>query len=310
MEILNKLGLFFLILISGFFYRRFMDKYERDQEIRDLHIINQELLQKSKKPILWICVPKNTNARQWSSFYSRNSNDLNIPYMYFTIKSILNQCGKDFTVCMIDDDSFNALLPNWTPELNKIGDPLREKVRYLGMMQLLYHYGGIFVPPSFLCLRNLYPLYKTMSAPFVVENVNYNGSCQFAPDPYFIGANKECSVIKSYIDYLARMISDDYTAESLFLNDMSKWCALRCSNGDMTLVDAKMVGVKNKMGDAVVTEMFFEQQPLHLCDKKWGVLIPHEQILKRTALNWFCYIHKYELLTLDTELGSYFRKIE
>ena len=68
--------------------------------------------------------------------------------------------------------------------------------------------------------------------------------------------------------------------------------------------------VKNKMGDAVVTEMFFEQQPLHLCDKKWGVLIPHEQILKRTALNWFCYIHKYELLTLDTELGSYFRKIE
>lgn len=307
MEILNKLGLFFLILISGFLYRRFMDKIEKDQEIRDLHIINQELLQKSKKPILWISVPKYKNARQWASFYSRNTDNLNIPYMYLTIKSIINNCGKDFTICMIDDDSFRALLPNWTPELNKIGDPLREKVRYLGMMQLLYNYGGIVVPPSFLCLKNLYPLYESQKIPFVIENVSYNGNCMFEPDPYFIGSNKGCDVIKSYVDYLARMISDDYTAESLFLNDISKWCSLRCKNGAMKLIDATMVGVKNVMGDAVVTEMFFEREPLHLCENKVGVLIPHEQILKRTMLNWFCYIDRNELLTLDTELGKYFR---
>ena len=309
MEILNKLGFFILILISGFLYRRFMDKIEKEQEIRDLYIINQELLQKSNKPILWICVPKYKNARQWSSFYSRNSDNLNIPYMYLTIQSIINNCGRDFKVCMIDDDSFKALLPNWTPELNKIGDPLREKVRYLGMMQLLYTYGGIIVPPSFLCLKNLYPLYQSQSIPFVMENVNYNGNCQFSPDPYFIGANKGCGVIKSYVDYLARMISDDYTAESLFLNDMSKWCALRCKSGVMKLIDASMMGVKNRMGDAVVTEMFFEQQPLHLSGNTLGILIPHDQILKRTMLNWFCYIDRNELLNLDTNLGMYFRSI-
>ena len=44
------------------------------------------------------------------------------------------------------------LLPEWTPELDKIGDPLREKVRYLGMMQLLYHYGGLFC-------SSIFPLY-------------------------------------------------------------------------------------------------------------------------------------------------------
>ena len=309
MDTINKIGLFIVVMIVGFLYRRFMDKYEMDQEVQDLYIINQELLGKSKKPILWMCVPRCKNARQWSSFYSRNNDDLNIPYMYLTIKSIISHCGKDFTICIIDDDSFDALLPNWTPELDKIGDPLREKVRYLGMMQLLFHYGGMFVPPSFLCMRNLEPLYHGKS-PFVVENVNYFGSSRFAADPYFIGAEKQCPVIESYVDYLARMISNDYTNESIFLNDLSKWCSLRCSQGEMTLIDAGLVGVKNNKGEAIVTEMFFEQQPLKLANNKYGILIPHDQIIKRTSLNWFCYIKKPELISLDTELGTYFNKIE
>lgn len=309
MDTINKIGLFIVVMLVGFVYRRFMDKYEIDQEVQDLYIINQELLGKSKKPILWICVPRYKNARQWSSFYSRNNDNLNVPYMYLTIKSIISHCGKDFTICIIDDDSFDALLPNWTPELDRIGDPLREKVRYLGMMQLLYHYGGMFVPPSFLCMRNLEPLYHGKS-PFVVENVNYFSNCQFAPDPYFIGAKKQCPVIESYVDYLARMISNDYTDESIFLNDLSKWCDLRCSQGEMTLIDAGVIGVKNSKGEAIVTEMLFEQQPLKLANNKYGVLIPHEQIMKRTALNWFCYIQKPELISLDTELGTYFNKIE
>lgn len=312
MDTLNKIGLFIVVMLVGFLYRRFMDKYEMDQEVRDLYIINKELLGKSKKPILWMCVPRCKNARNWSSFYSRNNDDLNIPYMYLTIKSIISHCGKDFTVCIIDDDSFDALLPNWTPELDKIGDPLREKVRYLGMMQLLYHYGGIFVPPSFLCLKNLASLceFNDNHVPCVVENVNYYGDNRFAPDPHFIMAHKECPVIESYVDYLSRMISNDYTDESIFLNDLSKWCALRCQRGQMRLIDASLVGVKSVKGDAIVTEMFFEQQPLKLSREKYGVLIPHEQIIKRTSLNWFCYIKKCELVALDTELGSYFNKIE
>ena len=308
MKIINKIGLFIVVMLVGFLYRRFMDKCEMDQKVQDMYIINRELLGKSKKPILWICVPRCKNARQWSSFYSRNSDNLNIPYMNLTIKSIISHCGKDFKICIVDDDSFKMLLPNWTPELDKIGDPLREKVRYLGMMQLLHHYGGMFVPPSFLCLRNLLPLYNSNS-PFVVENVNYYGDCRFAPDAYFIGSQKECPIIKSYIEYITRMVSNDYTDESIFLNDLSKWCALRCERGTMSLIDASLVGVKNNKGNAIVTEMFFEQQPLNLLCNKFGILIPHEQIMKRTSLNWFCYIKTDELLTLDTDLGSYFNKL-
>ena len=50
METLNKIGLFVIVMLIGFMYRRFMDKMEKDQEVRDLYIINKELLGKSKKP--------------------------------------------------------------------------------------------------------------------------------------------------------------------------------------------------------------------------------------------------------------------
>ena len=104
METLNKVGLFLLVTILGFMYRRYMDKLERDQEVKDLYIINKELLGKSKKPILWIYVPREKNARNWSSFYSRTNDSINIPYMYLTIKSIIAHCGKSFRICIIDDN--------------------------------------------------------------------------------------------------------------------------------------------------------------------------------------------------------------
>jgi hypothetical protein len=312
MEILNKLGLFILTIAIGILYRRFMDKFDDDLEIRDLYLINQELLGKSKKPILWLPVPKIKNARTWESFYSRTTDNLNIPYMYLTLKSIIAHCGKSFTICIIDDDSFTNLLPNWTPELDKIGDPLREKVRYLGMMQLIYHYGGVLVPPSFLCLRNLEQLCDIQDGgkPFIIENVNYNGESQFAPDPYFIGAPKKCDMIEEYVDYLSRMISNDYTAESIFLNDLSKWCGLRCHNGKMTLIPAINVGVQNMDNKVIITETFFEQRPLNISPNAYGILIPHDQIMKRTSLNWLCYLSKPELLGMDTELSMYFNRVD
>ena len=304
---LNKVAFVIITILIGFLYRRYMDKEECQQQLRDLHIINRELLTKNGKPILWIPVPRVYNARDWSSFYSRSSDSLNVPYMYLTIKSIIEKCGQTFQICIIDDDSFGKLLPNWTPELNKIGDPLREKVRYLGMIELLYTFGGILVPPSFLCMRDLGPLLEN-GKPFVAEGVNYYGDSRFAPNPYFLGAKPECSVMKEYADYLAIMITNDYTAESIFLNDLSKWCARRCASGEMHCLDGKKTGAKTVNGDAIIIEHFFEQQPQELASDTFGILIPHEQIEKRTSLNWVCYLEKEKLLEMDNNFRRYLQK--
>ena len=78
----------------------------------------------------------------------------------------------------------------------------------------------------------------------------------------------------------------------------------------MRLISADRVGVMNKKGEAIVTEAFFEQRSLGLRSDIFGILIPHEQIIKRPALDWLSYADKNELKTWDTELGSFLNKID
>ena len=308
METLNKICIFIVLLLLSTLYRRYMDKQENNLDLRDLYLINNELLEKSKKPIMWIMVPQEYNARDWLSFSSRGSTNLNIPYMYYTIKSIIEKCSGTFTIGIVDDNSFEQLLPQWTPELEKIGDPLRSKIRYLGMVKLLHRFGGLMVPPSFLALQNLDTLYnKDMITPIVFENVNYYGEDRYAPDPNFMGAQKNCPVLEEFINYLSRMISNDYTNESIFLNDISKWCNLCVCEGKMDLIDATLIGAKNVDGQVIIPEVLLKQEPLNLSSEKYGILIPHSQIEKRTALNWFCYLNKEELKHMDIELATYFQ---
>ena len=93
-----------LSMLLGFLYNRYKKSYDLDEEMSSYAMVNKFLvgndetidnkddglsLAKSKKPILWIHMNYDINARWWSSFYSRNSTDLNQPYLYLTIKSII-----------------------------------------------------------------------------------------------------------------------------------------------------------------------------------------------------------------------------
>ena len=130
------------------------------------------VLQDIKKPIIWIHIPYEYNSRDWSSFGSRSSLDLNLPYQNLAIESIIDH-NPNFHICLIDDTSFNNLLPGWTIDITKVGEPQNHNLRKLCLLKLLYNYGGMIVPSSFLCLQNLEVLYDLgirNDKPFVVEN--------------------------------------------------------------------------------------------------------------------------------------------
>ena len=92
------------------------------------------------------------------------------------IKSIINHCGDDFNVCLIDDDSFSQLIPGWNINVSELSEPARTYYRELGMAELLYIYGGLVVPNTFICMRNLTDLYingTLNDKPFVCETPNH-----------------------------------------------------------------------------------------------------------------------------------------
>jgi hypothetical protein len=271
------------------------------------YLLNDSPLYGFNKPKIWIHTKYDINARKWHDFHSRNSFDLNQPYIHLTIKSIINHCGDDFHICLIDDETFSKLIPTWDINLSKIAEPLRSQYRQLGLAQLIYYYGGMLVPNSFLCSRNMKDLYEVGiegNKPFVCEAVNRtsnvaigNTSVPFIPDTYFMGAKKNDPVIKEYIEYLkSRAMTGLFSSVHEFLGDTSVGCAGSISVGRMNLIGGEYIGIKTKKRKPVLIEDLMEDNFLPLNENTYGIYIPEDEILKRPKYSWFAVLTADQLL--------------
>jgi hypothetical protein len=231
----NLFILFFILIVLGILYKKFEDKRIREENKDNYDAIQKYLLDgvnlgKSKKPILWIHIPYEYNSRHWLNFGSRSSLDLNQPYLYLTVKSIINNCDESFTICIIDDNAFQKLIPGWKINMTTISDPILKNMRTLGLTKLLYIYGGMICPVSFLCIKDLINLYnkgirgeKMFLCQLTDRNIT-SSEFDYYPNISFCGAPKECETVMKLCDHIQRTISYDYTSESVFTGNFNRWC--------------------------------------------------------------------------------------
>ena len=316
-SISNYIILFIILIILGWFYRKLEDKRIREENNEDYEAIRKYLLidtadlATSKKPIMWIHVPYEYNSRNWLSFGSRSSFELNQPYLYLTVKSIIKQCGDSFHICLIDDSSFEKLLPRWNINLNYVGKPISCKIRQLGITKLIHMYGGIRVPISFLCFRDLNGMYEKGirgDKMFICENIDRNvtsASYDFYPDITFMGAKRNNETIKLLIDFMERTISTDFTAQSEFLGEFNRWVEYRVRKGYVNVIDGRDIGVKDMDDQQITVEMLLGQNYLKLYDKAYGIYIPAREILNRVSYEWFTRMSYRQVLEGDTILSKY-----
>ena len=247
MLVANFIILFVILISLGILYQKYLEKQSRHINVDNYSEIKQYLLKdktldKSKKPILWIYIPHEYNARNWLSFGSRSSCDLNQPYLYLTVRSIIKNCDSSFKIVLIDDGSFEKLIPGWNINMSFVGEPTKDYIRQLAMAKLIYNYGGINVPISFLCFRDLLSLYNkgtNHNTMFVGENNDMNitsTSKLFYPNSQFMGAQKNNETVKEFINFMERKISEDYTAQIQFLGEFDSWCHQKIINGKMRLI--------------------------------------------------------------------------
>jgi hypothetical protein len=282
------------------------------------YLLNESPLYGFNKPKLWIHSKYEVNSRQWQSFQSRSTTDLNQPYLHLTIRTIINHCSKDFNICLIDDNSFARLIPSWDIDLASVAEPLKSHYREIGMLQLLYYYGGMIVPNSFLCMRNLKPLYdqniKSYSGkivPFACEKVN-NGVVDnknpqiFVPSMYFMGAKKNDETVLQLVEYLkSRNMNPHFTQEVDFNGDTSKWIHTAVNNGQITRVDGRDVGIKTTEGKPILLENLMEEDYLALDTGTYGIYIPADEILKRTKYQWFAMVPSEEVFNTNAIIAKY-----
>ena len=316
MLVANYIILVIIIIALGILYQKYCEKQslimpgDNYEEMRK-YLLNESSLAKSKKPILWIHVPHEYNARDWLSFGSRTSFDVNQPYLYLTVRTIIKQCDQSFYICIIDDNSFVNLIPGWNIDMTIISDHILSNIRQLGIAKLLYNYGGINVPISFLCARDLIGLYEKGTngdTMFVCENVNMNITSTtdlFYPDARFMGAQKNNEIMKQYIEFMQRQISSDYTAQTKFLGDFDRWCNKRITNKRLRLIPGTDVGTKTVDEESVTVDTLLSEEYIHFYPKMYGIWIPSEQILKRRKFEWFARMSPQQIFQGNFILAKY-----
>ena len=310
-------GIVFAVNIFGTRIKDSISTESGENELIRKYLLNDSPLYGYNRPKLWVHTTYEYNARTWKSFGSRSSTDLNQPYIHLTVKSIVKHCGNDFNVCLIDDDSFNQLIPNWTVKISELHEPARQCYRDLAMCELLYIYGGLVVPNTFVCLRNLAGLYHKNvedNVPFVCEMPNrYETLIQgqkwnlFTSNIRFMGAPKRSPVIREMAQYLKiRTDNGHANAEPDFFGYTSKWVNHEIMREMFRLVDGVQIGVTTTGNKAVMLEDLLGSEPIHFCPQRtYGILIPGDEILRRSCYQWFSVLSTEELLKTDMAITRY-----
>ena len=315
---------FVFLVAFGILFQKYLEKKAKNigpDNYNDVkqYLLSESSLAKSKKPIMWIYTPYEYNSRDWLSFGSRSSYNLNQPYLNLCVRSIIKHCDKSFTICIVDDNSFAKLIPGWNIDLSVIGDPIVSNVRQLAMAKLIYNYGGMSVPISFLCFKDLIDMYdrgisstndnKGINKMFVCENVNTNISAtntQFYPDTAFIGAKKNTPKLKEFIDHMQRLISGDYTAQIEFLGNFDKWANKHVNNKSINMIPGTDVGVKTMENKPVLVDDLLGEDYIKLHDGMYGIWIPAASILKRRNYEWFARLNNEQIFQGKFILAKYF----
>jgi len=309
-----------VILAASYIASKFNQTFQNNDEYDMIkkYLLNDSPLYGFNRPKIWIHSKYEINARKWKDFYSRNTTDLNQPYLHLTIKTIINHCGEDFNICLIDDESFSKLIPSWDIDLNKLAEPMKSQFRQLGMAQLLYYYGGMVLPNSFLCLKNLKSFYDNGIAngrPFVCEQVNHTTNLKnqkfkllFVPDLYIIGAAKNDSTVLELIEYLkSRNKTTLFNSESEFVGDTSQWCLDALTSHKINLVGGELVGVKTQSRKTIVLEDLMEEEYLDLSQHAVGIYIPADEILRRPKFQWFAVLPSEQILKTNMIISKYLK---
>ena len=171
------------------------------------------------------------------------------------------------------------------------------------MAQLLYKYGGIRVPVSFVCMRDLGELYQTGSAGgkmFICEMVDRNITSthrDFYPNIRFMGAEKENPVVGELVDFMQRTISNDYTDEIRFLGEFDRWCFAR--------IDGKLVGTKTMEDTPIIIDDLLSNDYIDIYSNTYGIYIPANEVLKRRHYEWFARMSPSQVLESSIIISKY-----
>ena len=300
MELTTK-WIFLIIIVIIFIYSYnnantdiVKDPISKQYEFIQQYLLKDSSLAQSKKPIMWIHIDYEQNSRNWLDFNSRNTFNLNQPYIYLTLKSIIDKCGKSFNICIIDDSTFKKIIPGWTIDFKSISAPIKPHIRQLALCKTLYLYGGINIPPSTICFDDLTKLYK--------DDMFVGDFSQ--PSCKIIGCPKKSHKMKEFIEYLEIINSNDFTSAFDFIEKDRVWIINKVQENYILCIDGSIIGSKNNKNRPINIDDLISEQTPDISNDALCIVIDEKELLSRTKYNWFCRLSPEQVLNSNTAIGT------
>ena len=305
---LNYILYFILITSVGIL----IDKYRKKQAVHkqveyntlvEKYLVNDEteVVNNPKKTIVWIYIPKARNARNWINFGSRN-NYSNPPIMYITLTSIILKAQRNCKVCIVDDTSLSKLLKGWDIKLDTLDCFSKSKIANLAMMKVLYKYGGILVPPTYLAMNDIDVLYKNgvqQTDMFVVETLDDTKE-YLTLNHMFVGCKAKSSTMKDIIGRLEQT-AHDTALDDVFNEDSVLYSYIQ--DRTVTVVHGSNIGNIDSNGDLLSFDRLLSDEDICMDDNiLHGIYIPYKKLLSRDKYRWILYMTYDDLLQTDTFL--------
>ena len=295
---MNYIYTIIIILIISYTFDKFQKKILPDEELGDNDLVNKYLLRTTdtfdNRPIIWIHSDNNKNA-----------------YIRCCLESIMRKCNSSFRICIIDDDTFKVLLPNWEVVISDFGDPIKKNIRDLAMAKLLYKYGGFQIPDSILVLKDLNALYNdniNTRGCFIGNKLSKSkdGKIPVCPNNKIIGCKMGCRIIKDYIHFLEQIVSSDHSSNVEFNCKIENFFSKRIFENKIINIDGKYFGIKDKYDNEINLDDLMGEKFIDLHEDVFAINIPNKELLVRKQYGWFTRLSKEQLLDANNILAKYF----
>ena len=285
-----------LILLS-FLFKYYAAPYlvSDERDIVSKYLYNDKY--SAVKPYMWIYIPMDENSRKWDSFNERKTMKLNTPYLEYCLKTLISKNESVFNVCVVTDNDLADLIPEWTYRINEMSVPIKDRARRLAKMKLLYHYGGIVMPPTLLCLQSVRKLYS--------EVENGGGFCvECDEEEMIMGSKKNNENLKAHINSLS-VYMNDMSNETEFNNLMNI-----SMKDNIREIGGSSFGIEDKGNNKLGLEVLLGQGKIAFEDDLYGIYFPKRRIESSSKYGWFCSIEETEIKTSAMFIAKYFTESE
>ena len=314
MKIQRLLTAFIIITAIGILYDKYKEKYDPEPEKQQFDLVQKYLLNggDGNKPILWIFTDYEINSRHWKTFGSRNTTDLNQPYIHMCIETIVKWCGDSFNICLINSESFDKLLKDWTIDIDKLTKPIKKRVEALGLFRILYKYGGVLMPNSMIMMNDFKPYHNDYlgeqgcyAGEFVCRNIT-SDIIQTFPNMRLFGCKRRNTMVKELCNYLEVLISTDNSNETDVIGNLDRMINKFIRSGNLNKLPGNLLGTKDIHNKSVTIDELLNNSNIEFDVDVAGIYLPKDELLKRRKYNWFLRSNKVQILSSNTNAGKMF----